>query len=83
MTIEFMECRHNSKAALCVVGECRADGLAEVMRLLIEWGSPHEDATCPEDDTCECQLAKVVNRILDDQARRLEYRSEKSREAQT
>ena len=44
--------------------------VAEVERLrgllarLVVAGSPHESATCPEDDTCECELRRDIDAAL-------------------
>lgn len=69
----FEKCRHEVEEALCIVEECRARGLADVIRRLVEVGSPHEDVNCPEDDTCECKLAAIVNRALSAHRVRMEY----------
>ena len=69
-----MICRHASEEALCIVEECRAKGLAEVIRRLVNVGSPHEDVACPEDDTCECKLASLVNQVLYAEGEREKYR---------
>lgn len=68
-----MICRHQVEQAVCIVEECRADGLADVLRQLVEVGSPH-DANCPKDDTCECKLAALVKRALSNQRARLAHR---------
>jgi len=70
-------CRHKADEALCVVEECRAKGLVEVIRELVEVGSPHEDVDCPEDDTCECKLAARVNAVLRQDAARKAYQKSK------
>lgn len=74
-----MICRHNAEEAVCVVEVCRAKGLVDVIRQLVEVGSPHEDVNCPEDDTCECKLAALVNRVLADEHAREEYRRKESK----
>lgn len=76
-SINIKTCRHQSDEALCVVEECRAKGLADVIRQLIEVGSPHEDVACPEDDTCECKLAERVNAVLAQDTARKEYQRSK------
>jgi hypothetical protein len=70
-------CRHLTDPALCIVEECRAAGLVDVLRELVVIGSPHEDVTCPEDDTCECVLAKRLNAIFaQDDARKAYQKSQ-------
>ena len=73
-------CRHLADPALCIVEECRAAALVDVIRELVEVGSPHEDVMCPEDDTCECVLAKRINAILaQDTARKAYQKSQEGK----
>lgn len=74
-----MICRHNADEALCVVEECRAKGLVDVIRELVDVGSPHEDLNCPEDDTCECKLAARVNAVLAQESARKAYQKSSER----
>lgn len=63
--VPISECPHNELLPLCANAECRAKGLLEVLTLVWESGTAHEDPDCqPQVRECRCELAALVKKIM-------------------